>query len=451
MSVFAKPKFFVFFIFISISIILNACSGDGVFRAIQTKEDRTDGNSTDEASTYMNGDGSPSDGSFVENISAGLFHTCAVKADKTTFCWGNGSNNQLGNNDAGDAPTPVQVLGVGGTGFLTGVKQVSAGSYHTCALKTDETVFCWGEGTDGKLGNNDTEHAPTPVQVLMVGTPGILKDVKQISAGDAHSCAVTKGGSVFCWGKGVHGQLGNNDTTQNFHTPVQVRGLGGTEFLSGIKQVSTGNEHTCALKKNGRVFCWGDGWYGRLGNHDVQNSPTPVQVAGVGGTNFLSRVTQISVGTHHTCAVNEDGRTFCWGKGSEDQLGDNKTKTYSSAPVQVVGVKGTGFLIGVKQVSAGNYHTCAVKTDETIFCWGEGRSGQLGNNDTTQGSPTPVQVLGVGGTGFLSGIKQVSAKNYRTCALKVGGAAFCWGSGNNGELGNNGIFHPTPMAVVGFP
>ena len=148
---------------------------------------------------------------------------------------------------------------------------------------------------------------------------------------------------------------------------------------------------------------------------------------GVGGTGFLSGVTAIAAGAEHTCAATSDGAVYCWGDNGGD-LGNNST-TESNVPVQVVGVGGDGLLSGVKGIVAGVDYTCALTTDGAVYCWGDNSSGQLGNN-STESSTVPVQVVGVGGDGLLSGITAISAGGDFACALTTDGAVYCWGSKN---------------------
>jgi alpha-tubulin suppressor-like RCC1 family protein len=378
----------------------------------------------------------------VTSVSAGGStygaHTCARTEQGYAYCWGYGVNGQLGNNATPTTQsTPVQVVGVGGTGVLSGVTSVSAGSAHTCARTEQGYAYCWGYGVNGRLGNNDTPTTQsTPVQVVGVGGTGVLSGVTSVSAGSAHTCARIEGGYAYCWGRGANGQLGNNATPTTQSTPVQVVGVGGTGVLSGVTSVSAGTSHTCARTEEGYAYCWGSGANGQLGNNATPTTQsTPVQVVGVGGTGVLSGVTSVSAGTSHTCARTEEGYAYCWGQGDIGRLGNNSTSS-SSTPVQVVGVGGTGVLSGVTSVSAGSAHTCARTEEGYAYCWGSGTSGRLGNNDTAQ-SETPVQVVGVGGTGVLSGVTSVSAGSAHTCARTEEGYAYCWGSGTSGRLGNN--------------
>ena len=281
---------------------------------------------------------------------------------------------------------------VGLLNALGAVSQVEGGEYHTCALKTDGTVYCWGRNNSGQLGDNTTETRYEPTQVLGVDGVGYLSGVLQISTGYSHTCAMKTDDTVYCWGYNSYGQLGDNTTTDRY-TPVQVLGVGGNGTLTGVSQITVGYSHTCAIKTDGTAYCWGQNSYGQLGDNTTTSKYTPVQVLGVGASGVLSGVSQISAGRDHTCALKTDGTVYCWGLNDRGQLGDNTT-TDRRTPVQVLGVGGSGTLSGVSQVSAGGSHTCALKTDDTVYCWDYNSYGQLGDNTTTN-RYTPVQVKGV--------------------------------------------------------
>jgi hypothetical protein len=236
--------------------------------------------------------------------------------------------------------------------------QISAGYWHSCALKTDGTVVCWGRNTSGETT-----------------VPSGLASVVQVSAGYEDSCALKNDGTVACWGSDI---LGETDMPS---------GLGSVAQLS-----SNGQPYTCALKTDGTVACWGDNTYGE--------SAVP---AG------LASVTQVSAGGYAACALKTDGTVVCWG-------GLQNTSGQEIVPPG---------LTSVVQVSAGTDHTCAVKTDGTVVCWGANVSGES------------IVPPGIGP------VAQVSAGYPFTCALQTGGTVGCWG---NNQLGQSTV--PSGLASV---
>ena len=192
----------------------------------------------------------------------------------------------------------MDVLATGGSGTLSGVAQITAGGFHTCALTTFGGVKCWGYGDDGQLGNGATSSQSTPVDVLATGeNPGgaALSGVAQITAGGAHTCALTTSGGVTCWGMGVSGQLGNGATSDQ-STPVDVVAAGGGGALSDVNQITAGGFHTCALTTSGGVQCWGRGAVGQLGNGDTPFArTTPVDVTRSGEQPGFPAVLSVTV------------------------------------------------------------------------------------------------------------------------------------------------------------
>lgn len=147
----------------------------------------------------------------ISNISAADIHTCVVTTSGAAKCWGSGSNGKLGNNSVDNQSAPVDVVGLG-----SGVATISAGTRYTCASTTSGAVKCWGYGSNGQLGNNSTSESRVPIDVI-----GLSFGTASISAGSTHTCAVTTSGAAKCWGQGYEGRLGNNSTVQS-SVPVDV-------------------------------------------------------------------------------------------------------------------------------------------------------------------------------------------------------------------------------------
>ena len=322
-----------------------------------------------------------------KQVSAGTEHTAAIKTDGTLWSWGDGGRGRLGDATLTNVSTPVTTF-AGGTNW----KQVSAGTEHTAAIKTDGTLWSWGAGNRGQLGNAQVTDRSTPVTTFAGGT-----NWKQVSAGSLHTAAIKTDGTLWSWGDGTDGRLGNNSET-NVSTPVTTF-AGGTNW----KQVAGGFAHTAAVKTDGTLWSWGDRGSGQLGTNDVTDRSTPVTTF-AGGTNWK----QVSAGTEHTAAIKTDGTLWTWGRGSSGRLG-NTTQTDRSTPVTTF-AGGTNW----KQVSAGTEHTAAIKTDGTLWSWGDGGRGRLGDATLTNVS-TPVTTF-AGGTNW----KQVSAGTEHTAAVQAG-------------------------------
>lgn len=369
----------------------------------------------------------------ISAVASSQIGTCTVKSDGTAYCWGYNGMGTVGDGTTIDRTSPVQVHGVGNAGYLSGVSKITRGSEMTCALKTDGTVYCWGSGYAGNLGTGDGAGSYVPVQVHGVNNVGYLTDITNISAGSYHVCALKSDQTVYCWGSNNFGQVGNNTTTNQL-SPVQVHGVSDVGFLTGITQISTGDSHSCALKTDGSMYCWGLGSYGRLGVNSTSNSSTPVQVHGVNDGGYLSNVIKIKMGNTNSCAIDSSNNIYCWGYNSSGQLGDNTT-TNRYTPVQVHGVSNVGFLTDISDIMMGSNFGCALKSDNSLYCWGLGDYGRLGRGSLAT-SYTPVQVHGLNDSGYLTGISSLSnsTNGSHACVVKTDNTLNCWGYNQFGQL-----------------
>lgn len=337
------------------------------------------------------------------SIAGGNNHTLVAKSDGTAWAWGRGQEGELGNGTLTDSSTPIQVLGPGGSGYLTGVTSVAAGRYHSLAVMSDGTVWTWGRNSDGELGNGTTTASSTPVQAI--GLTGVIA----VAGGQFHSLALKSDGTVWAWGYNVNGQLGDGTRTSR-STPVQVVGP------SGVVAIAAGQSHSVALESDGTVWAWGLNSDGQLGDGTTTQRLTPIQVTG------LSQVSAIGAGGWHTLAVKSDGTAWGWGRDSDGQVGYGaKTNRAVTTPQQVVGPGGSGYFSGASTIAGGLAHSLILKSDGTVWAWGRNREGEIGNG---KASPTdqlsPSEVEGPGGSGFLSGMDLVAAGWYHSLALATG-------------------------------
>lgn len=355
----------------------------------------------------------------------------------TALAWGQNTFGQLGDGTMVDRYSPVQVLNPVGTIPLSDIIAVSTSVQHSLALMSDGTVWAWGANASGQLGYNSTNPSSTAVGVSN------LTSVTAVGAGEAHSLALKSDGTVWAWGNNSSGQLGDSTTTNRL-VPVQVQGPGGAGTLTGIIAISAGGAHSLALRNDGTVWAWGFNPKGQLGDGTTTNRTTPVQTLSLAGGSG------ISAGESYSIAVSADGSVWAWGDNGSGQLGDGTTTTRLT-PVTVVGQGGIGNLSGVASISAGTgAHSLALKSDGSVWTWGSNSSGELGNG-TTSNSFTPVQVIGPGGSGTLSGIVAISAGRDHNLALKSDGSVYAWGSNSNGQLGiNTTTSHTSPVQVLGL-
>ena len=362
----------------------------------------------------------------VSQIALGYTHSCAVIGSGSEAgqvrCWGSNYNGQLGDGTTTDRLMPELVSG------LNNVSQVTVGNTHSCGLMGSGPeagqVRCWGDNTYGKLGDGTMANSSTPV--LVSG----LNNVSQIALGYHHSCGLMgsgpEAGQVRCWGYNGEGELGDGTTIAVRLTSVLVSGL------NNVSQIALGYSHSCAVigsgPEAGQVRCWGANYYGELGDGTIDMRLTSVLVSG------LNNVSQIALGTFHSCALMgsgpEAGQVRCWGANYYGELGDGTT-TNSLTSVLVSGLN------NVSQIALGSYHSCGLigsgPEAGLVRCWGRNNYSQLGDGTTTN-SLTSVLVSG------LSHVSQIALGTYHSCALigsgPEAGLARCWGLNNYGQLGD---------------
>ena len=360
-------------------------------------------------------------------IGAGGGHSCAVTADGALKCWGNNESGQLGDATTSDRASPTAV-----SGLASGVRAVSAGLSHTCALATNGGVKCWGRNGQGQLGDGTTTSQTQPVDVSGLGS-----GVAAIAAGHAHTCALTTGGGVKCWGNNTYGQIGDGGACgENCRTPQDVSGLG-----SGVSAIAVGGHHTCALTDGGGVLCWGDNTFGQVGDGTTEDRNAPVDVTGLS-----SGISVIGAGGGgHTCAAAETAGLKCWGNNEFGQLGEDRgCRTPCVTPADVQGLTSR-----VVDVAGGYFFTCALTEAGAVKCWGNNDFGKLGDNRVCGGlCGVPVDVIGL-----ASGAAAVATGSRHACAATAAGDVLCWGDNFDGQLGDGGecgtrCFSPVEVGLV---
>jgi alpha-tubulin suppressor-like RCC1 family protein len=362
------------------------------------------------------------------SVATGWYHTCAVLAQPPATsgqlrCWGANDQGQLGNGDAAhqDSPVPVEVA------FLaSGVTQVAAGAYTTCAIQNG-SPYCWGRNSEGQVGAGFT--APMydyPQPVTAVPSGGFT----QLAPGGGHTCARSSAGEVFCWGADDRGQLGLGQPDTNFNNkPLRV------PSLSGIASVTTGRYHSCALASGGAVSCWGANDYGQIGDAVDGPFPTGVSVATPTTIASLTGALAIAAGNQFSLAITPgtpDPQLWGWGTNASGELGSAITTAVSTPTLaSAVPVKPTA-------VTAGRDHTCALSGGQ-LECFGANDRFQLG-------APTGSDVVVT--FGVASPPTEAAAGLDHTCAILQDGSLWCWGTNEHGQLGNGVI---DPVNPVGSP
>ncbi len=348
----------------------------------------------------------------------------AVSASGSLRAWGDDRHGQLGDGTTTGSDTPVAVKLPAGTTVIS----VRAGGKYSLALTSAGRVLAWGGNFSGQLGVGTTvdRHTPVPVKV-----PRGIR-VIAVSAGGAHSLAVTAAGRVLAWGDNEYGQLGDG-TTKDRHVPVRVKLPAGTRAVA----VGASYNYSLALTAAGQVWAWGHNGSGQLGDGARADSHVPVRVKLPGGT----KPTAIAAGGFDGLVLTAAGRVLAWGDNGFGQLG-NGTRHTSTIPVRVRFPAGTK----VTAVGAGSLHNLALTSAGRVLAWGYNAFGQLGNGSTT-GSDTPARVHLPPRTKVVA----VSAGGGFSLALTAAGRILTWGHNQFGQLGNGTMASSDTPVRVSIP
>lgn len=390
-------------------------------------------------------------------LALGLGHSCSLDATGQLFCWGDNRFGQLASNTQfGWADQPQAVVGM-----EAGAKSVAAGAWHTCAVSTAGYVYCWGYNNFGQLGTGNTDYwGPTPTLVS-----GLGGNVVSVVAGDVHTCALKADGVVWCWGSNAQGQLGNGNT-QMSATPIIVMTLPESSIA-----ISAATWTTCSISTSRTVYCWGNGGTG-------SSSLTPIAVTGLS-----SQTKKVSMGNGTYCALSLGGQVRCWQFGQTASLraglesgvidiavgpgalcgafasGELKCSGYGAEGA--IGATNSSLFVplttlanppaGLNAVFAGPSasHLCATSSLGTAKCWGAASLKQLGAGPERERYPVAAAVTWP--HGVISSLRTESAS---TCAVNSSGEARCWGANTWAQLGDGSYAHrwlPGPAVAFGLP
>jgi alpha-tubulin suppressor-like RCC1 family protein len=347
-------------------------------------------------STNTTWNGSPLDNQFVSFTAS------------SGYLWGFGLNTsgQLADGSATSRSSPVQTISAG-----VNWKQVSTGHLHSAGIKTDGTLWLWGVNTYGQLGDNSITTRSSPVQSITGGT-----NWRSVSCGGRNTAAVKDDGTLWVWGDNAYGQVGDNTVTSR-SSPVQTI-AGGAVWRSA----SAGAHHILAFKNDGSLWGWGNSGYGQMNLGGVSTGySSPIQVAVAGVWN------QVVSGGPYSAGIKTDGTLWFWGYCEQGQFGNNIASNFITFSQEVT--NSTWLAVSIPE-SSGYYDnlytvgaTAAIKTDGTLWTWGGNSYGQLGDNTVVNRS-SPVQTI-AGGNNW----KQVSVGRSHISAIKTDNTLWAWGNG----------------------
>lgn len=352
----------------------------------------------------------------AHQIASGGAFNCRINATSGALsCWGMNDMGQLGVGNANASiasPTSVNL------GSKT-AKKVALGVDHACAILSDDSVSCWGNNSQGQLGQ--------PLSTVSSASPVAVSGVtaKALALGFEHTCVLTLAGAVQCWGSNSKGQLGQAPTGLTQSPQPQI-----VAGLTGAKALSSGFNHLCVISSADTVQCWGDNQYGQLGNLSNVDASTPVLATG------LNAVQVLSAGAYHSCAATTTA-VSCWGRNDQAQLGSSAGTNLNLPSTTMSAIS------GVSQLAAGSSHTCALSTansSSTVQCWGGNLNRQI--SGTGAGGVSAVTVS------LINTPKNLSAGLNHSCLQDSANQTLCWGAGTSGRLGPNAQSDSAVAVVV---
>lgn len=369
----------------------------------------------------------PASTSWVQVAGGGL-HVLAATTTRALYAWGLGTSGQLGTNAALTVSSPVLVAS---PARPLSWKQISTGYRHAVAIRSDNTLWAWGNNTSGQLGDGTLVATSTPIQIGSLSW-------NSVAAGPIHSSAIRSDGTLWAWGFNAFGQLGDLSTITK-SSPVLVSGPAGASWQA----IANGGAHILGITTTGKLYAWGLGTSGQLGNNAALSVSSPVLVSGPAATSWAL----VSCGGFFSLAVNTTGRLYAWGRNTDAELGD-LTTVAKSTPILVSGPANTSW----SAIAGGFYHSLAISTTGVLYAWGYNASGQLGDLSLTNKS-SPVLVSGPAATSWsvVSTVgNEQSPFQEQSYAITTTGRLYAWGSNNVGQLGDlTTVSKSSPILVSG--
>ena len=341
----------------------------------------------------------------LPKIIAGSWHTCAIRDDGKLKCWG---NNAFGETTGSNKKaTGMVTVDLGANHKATGI---TAGSNHTCSVLDSGAVKCWGGNYRGETGN--INYLDTGMVTVDLGTD---RRVKEVTAGEHHTCALLDDGKIKCWGNNAFGETGGSDK--------QAKGIVNVNLgpnTAKAKKMDAGWTHTCVLLEDNTVKCWGYNKSNQTGGSD--KNATGIVTVNLGSSH---KVKDLAMGGYHSCVLLDNGTVKCWGSNEYDQTGGSNKKATGMVTVNL------GSDSAVIAISAGRTHTCALLDDDTVKCWGDNEYGQTGGSNK---KATGMMTVNLGSD---SAVIAISAGRSHTCALLDTEEVKCWGLNSHNQTGSS--------------
>lgn len=437
-------------------------------------QSETESSTETETESSIETETDPGDPDAWTQIALGTYHTCGIRGDRSMWCFGDGRQGQRG--DASDdtvRTTPQRVLAAGeglDGDYWTDWTAVSAGGFTTCGLRRNGTLWCWGDGSSGERGDGTlTEIGLTPSAVAADRPEAApWSDWIAVSVGSTHACGIREGGTLWCWGFAASGRLGHGDDEGDLPNPVQVVQAdaeeGGPTWSDWIA-VSAGGRSVCGLREDGSLWCWGESGFGQRGDGitGFESRSTPSRVLTADGEGSWSDWIAVSSGAHHVCGLRSNGSdestAWCWGRSQFGQRGDDSWSLTRALPAAVLQAEG-GEDPEVEEIwtdwvalAANGALSCGLRSNGTLWCWGQGANGERGDGLPFDSQATPAAVLAEDGSWGEPGWTDwtdVAVGEFHACGIREDASLWCWGDGFYGQRGDSQTTRErlTPIRVV---
>jgi alpha-tubulin suppressor-like RCC1 family protein len=373
-------------------------------------------------------------------VVAGGLHTCAIYVDGKVKCWGRNNFGQLGYGNVDTYGDDETIDSIPFLDISEKVIDLSAGLFHNCAVLEGGDVLCWGANDKGQLGLGHMDNIGDDETLAGATRINLGEAAKRIYSGTKYNCALLESNNIKCWGENNFGQLGYGHT-DNIGDDESLSGLNTVPVGSSIIQmdISTISNHTCAALTNGELKCWGLNNFGQLGYGHSDNIGDDESITGIASIPFSSNILQLATGSLHTCALGAGQKVRCWGRNSSGQVGlgydDIIGDDEAANSVAAIDLSGDGS-DSFSMVATGNSHTCVINANNQVHCWGLGSLGALGNGDNQNIGDDEALDLTNTKVNIAAEFTQISGGINHTCALeKSEGKVICWGQNSFGQLG----------------
>jgi alpha-tubulin suppressor-like RCC1 family protein len=351
------------------------------------------------------------------SVSAGENFTCGIRHGGKLYCWGNDFYGQVGDGGTNEESitTPRRI------GDFEDWASIAAGGFHACGVRKNGKLYCWGRDDNGQVGDAGPDaNVSAPKRI------GDFEDWTSVGGGLGHTCGIRHGGKLYCWGRDNKGQVGDAGDNTNISSPKRIG-----DFEDWAR-VDGGNSHTCGVRENGKLYCWGDDTYGQLGTPTLALAPYRI--------GDFQDWSSVSAGADTTCGIRHGGKLYCWGDNAFGQVGIGEPEPGHPIPVP----NRVGSFEDWATSSTGDSHNCGVRKNGKLYCWGYDGEGQVGDGFSDSFAYFPRRI------GDFEDWAKISAGGSHSCGVRSNGKLYCWGDDTFGQIGDGGVSsdpHKSPTRI----